>query len=365
MSAVLNSTALTAGDIAEGIMGGWRRYLVAEEGRLPSSAPNVYASAYHDCTRHMALALVAGDRVAEWKPEQLANFRRGKDRERNLLADLSKIGRDSNPPFEMIGGQERFTLRDRRGRIVITGKVDCRLLLDRHARPPVEVKSWHPNLTARIECFEDLLENRWTRSGAHQLLSYLYASNEEFGFLLLDRNGLPSLLPVVMNDANLDRMENFLNKATAAMDARELVEANGGLDEPGAEAVLPAFATEAKLCQSCKFFGTACNPPIAHQAAGVITDEVLIEAITAAAELKPAHARYESAWKIVKDRLRGVEQAIAPGFLVTGEWQKKTTYELPKAVKDQYKTVDPKGKFALEIIPLDSEGRPAREEDFA
>ena len=356
MSAVLADPppVLSPAELSTSITESWRRWIVNEEGRAPSSAPNVYASAFNDCTRAMALDLVAGDRRPKWTAEQLANFRRGKDRERNLLADLSKIGRDATPQFEVIGGQEWFGLRDRRGRQIISGMLDAKLRFANGVKAPIEVKGWSPNLVARIHVFEDLFDNRFTRSGAHQLLAYLYATNQEFGFLIIDRHGVPLLLPVVLTDDNMMRLEDFLQKAERAMDAKELVQAGGGWSDNNPEIadVLPPFHDEPEHCRSCKYFGHTCNPAISYEAASVITDDDLITAVETAMANKQAHDLYEEAWGVVKTRLRGVEQAIGPTFMYHGKWQKQTKYDIPDSVKAPYKKVDPKGKFVGEVTPL-------------
>ena len=125
----------------------------------------------------------------------VAKFRRGDDRERDLLADLQRIGRDAEPSFAVMAQQERFTLKDHQSRTAIVGKVDARIEIA-GVRAPLEVKAWSPFIVDRLETFADVFDNPWTTAGGYQLLSYLYGAGEPFGFLLLDRSGIPRLLPV-------------------------------------------------------------------------------------------------------------------------------------------------------------------------
>src|SRR5262245_30999546 len=236
----------TPSKIATSIGDAWAAHLARSQ-RPGTPHKHVYASAWRTCDRRVVYEMTQADRLPPWPPEVLAKFRRGDDRERDLLADLTRIGRDAEPPFKIIGQQERFELKDHKSRTAIVGKVDARLEID-SIRAPLEVKAWSPMLVDRIETFADLFENPWTQSGGYQLLSYLYGAGEPFGFLLLDRSGLPRLLPVEL-EANLDRMEQFLVKAEHALDH---VQAG----------TLPDFLDDPTECRRCPWYGHTCNPPL-------------------------------------------------------------------------------------------------------
>lgn len=297
--------------------------------------PYVYASAHRECDRRMVLEMVEGDKLPPWPADVLANFRRGNDRERDLLTDLRRVGRMCDTPFEVVKEQERFELRDRKGRVAIVGKVDARLKFSDGTERPLECKAWSENIVSRVERFEDLFNIVWTRSGAYQLLAYLLGSNEPYGFMLLDRRGLPLLLPVSLYD-NLERIESFLSRAEAALDH-------------AAAGTLPDFHDEAAECKRCPFYGSTCNPPLAGRGAAILTDPEL-EAMLARREvLKAAALEYDDLDAEVKAKLRGVEQGIAGSFLITGRWGASTKYEIPPEIKKQYERKDPHGRFTLMI----------------
>lgn len=334
----MTTAASTApADLAASIHTAWARYL--ERGRrVQSPHPNVYASAWRACARRMVLEMTDSDKLPTISADVLAKFRRGDDRERDLLIDLSRIGRDAEPKFTVVGQQQRFELRDRKGRVAITGKVDARLHTG-DCNAPIEVKAWSPYLVDRIEKFSDLFENPWTRSGGYQLLSYLYGSNEAFGFLLLDRSGLPLLVPVEL-DAHLDRMEEFLTRAELALDHQRA-------------GTLPDFLVgDAAECQRCPFYGSVCNPPLSHAGATLLSDPELEAMLERREAVKAAGQEYERLDKDVKARLRGIEHGIAGAFQVTGRWGKQSRVELPANLKAQYTVTDPKGRFSLEITKL-------------
>jgi hypothetical protein len=297
-------------DLTDSITAGWKDFLKAKP-----SAPHqyVYASAWRACTRRMVLDMTACDRLPAWQPEQLANFRRGEDRERDLLADLAKLGRNAPVPFRVIGQQERFELRDHKGRVAIVGKKDAELVfdVDRNGgetpplQCPLEVKAWHPNIVARISTFDDLLLSPWTRAGAYQLLAYLYGFGRPLGFLLLDRNGLPLPLAVEL-EPHLAEMEDFLTRAEIALDHLE-------------RGSLPDFTTDPQECRRCPFLGSTCNPALNYDAAKVLADAELEAMLERRSMLESAADEYEVLDKQVKARLKGIDYGLCGPFLVEGK----------------------------------------------
>jgi hypothetical protein len=328
----------TPSEIADLVGQAWGAYL-ARHARTTAPHPYVYASSWRICERRMVYDCLQPDQLPAWEPEVLAKFRRGDDRERDLLMDLVRIGRDTDPQFEVVGQQERFTLRDHKSRVAIVGKVDARIQIAGY-KAPLEVKAWAPQLVDRIERFEDLFDNPWTRSGGYQLLSYLYGAGEPFGFLLLDRSGLPRLVPVEL-DANLDRMEEFLALAERVLDHLAL-------------GTLPDYLEgEPAECRRCPWFGHTCNPPLTATVATILTDPELEAALERRHALKAGADEYAALDKDIKGRLRGVELGIAGHFEIRGAWGKQARLDLPEDLKRQYTTTDPKGRFTLHITRLE------------
>lgn len=322
---------------AEHVEDAWAAFLTRDARSQQQPHDHVYASAWRACERRMVYELTAPEQLPPWPAETLARFRRGDDRERDLLADLVRIGRDADPPFRVVSQQERFTLRDRKGRTAIVGKVDARLEFP-DLRAPLEVKAWSPFVVERIETFADVFDQPWTRSGGYQLLSYLYGAGVPYGFLLLDRAGLPRLLPVEL-DANLDRMEAFLSRAERVLDHRDA-------------GTLPDYIDDAQECQRCPWYGHTCNPPLTARGAQVLTDPELEAALERREQLKDAAKEYEHLDADVKKHLRGVENGVVGAFHVAGKWSKSSRLVVPEELRAQYTEVNPKGRFTLEITRL-------------
>jgi len=336
----MDIATLAPTEIAAAISKGWAGFFEREK-RSPERHAYVYASAYRPCLRRMVLEMTAPEAMPAFDADTLARFRRGNDRERDLLADLSRIGRDTDPPFAVIGQQERFELKDRKGRVVSKGKVDARLQFDRKAgAAPLEVKAWSQNMTARIQTFADLFDNPWTRPGAYQLLNYLYGSGTPYGFLVIDRSGLPRVLPVEL-EPNLERVEEFLTKAEQALDHVE------------ADTLPDYFDEDPNECRRCPFYGASCNPPaLAEGGAQVLLDPALEAKLARREAIKEIGKEYLDLDQEIKEQLRGVESGICGGFYIAGKWGKQSRVELPDALKKQYTKTDPKGRFTLSIARL-------------
>jgi hypothetical protein len=335
----METAPMSPGELAQRIGASWAGMFTST--RTPQKHAHVYASAWRACDRRMTLEMTAPEAMPPYDADTLARFRRGDDRERDLLIDLQRIGRSTDPAFRVIGQQEHFEVKDRKGRFAIKGKVDARLEFGREfALPPVEVKAWSQNITQRIETFGDLFENPWTRPGAYQLLMYLFGFGVPYGFLVLDRSGLPKILAVELTP-NLDRVEEFLTKA------------EGAIDHAQAETLPPYFDEDPNECRRCPFYGATCNPPaLSAEGANVLTDPELEAKLARREELESAADEYERLDKDVKARLRGVEHGIAGAFYISGKWGKHSRVELPEDLKKQYTKTDPKGAFRLTVTRL-------------
>jgi hypothetical protein len=330
------TTTTPAAAIADAIDHAWRHDLEARR-HAPTPHGHVYASSYRNCLRRMVYEMTMPDQQPALGADVLAKFRRGDDRERDLLADLTTVGRNADPSFKVVGQQERFVLRDRKSRAVITGKVDAQLEVA-GVRAPLEVKAWSPFLVDRIETFDDLFANHWTQAGGYQLLSYLFGAGVAYGFLLLDRSGVPKLLPVEL-EPYLDRVEAFLTRAEQAVDH---VEAG----------TLPDYLEgEPDECTTrCPFYGATCNPPLqAPGATEILNDPELEAALERRETLRAPGKEYADLDKEIKDRLRGVTRGVAGKFEIRGYWGKQSRLELPEKLKAEYTRVDPRGRFTLQI----------------
>ena len=324
----------------------WIKHVQLEDpDREPVARKYLYASQRRKCLRRSVFEATRPEAVPPFEPETKAKFKRGKQRERDLNVGLIRVGQLCKPSFEIIAAQESISIKDRNGRLIISGKIDGRLKWENGSTWPYEIKSWSVYLTDRIYAFSDLYLNQWTWSGGHQLLSYLYGTGEPHGLLVLDRPGLPRLIEVDL-EPYLEDIEGFLQDAEICVDYIE----NGSL---------PDYINDPKTCKACPFFGSICQPDLKYEGAKVIVDEELEAMLERREDLKTAAGEYKDLDSQVKTRLRGVEQAVAGSFLIEGRWQQRTAFDLPEGVEEQikefkapYKVPNPQGAFRLKITKV-------------
>jgi len=333
---------LSPQEILDSLTAAWQADLVRQRRpRDPNAAvwqpQNVWASRRRACTRASALDMLHPEDDDSFGPASLERFAQGEEAESAIMARLNRIGPFFDPPFKVVEQQFRFDVKDRDGIVLISGKMDGRIRFgNESARIPVEVKSGRTYDGCRT--VEDLDRGVWSRSAVDQLLAYLLGASEPWGFILVRRfSDLPQFIPVRLEE-HLPRAEAFLQQARRAVDARH------------GRAPLPEFTQDVAECRRCPHMGKSCTPPLDYGAGvKVIADESLVMLAETRERLESAHKDYERADSGLKEALRGIEQGILGPFQVKGQWQRGTTYDVPKEIKEQYKHVDEKGRFLLRI----------------
>jgi len=299
-------------------------------GRAP--ATYVYASQWRACTRRMAIDVAWGHEAPPWPAEALARMRRGKEREVDLRVRLERAGKLSDPKFEVVGGEERFELKGKSGRVVLAGRTDCTVKQGEDTFK-VEIKSLSPFVAAKIKTPEDFEQFWWTRPYPYQMRAYQLGSNTRFGLWVLDRGGLPDLM---LSDLYA---ENNLQKAEEFLAAAELASETGVLyRETGDVSILPEFATDAAECARCPYFGNRCQPPLEAQGPALGLAEELVEAERIYWETILAHKQHEAAAETLKDwaKASGSDLAVVGDTILSMSRYFTTEYPVPKEVKQQF-----------------------------
>lgn len=267
--------------LADSLSEAWRDQTRQAKGRGKSRPrKHAWASGWHPCRRKMALDMVHPEDI-EHDEHALEAFRRGDVFEESARAWLKQAGRSADPPFEVIRDQESIELKDRQGRIVITGRMDGMIARDAlcgcghswgdHADPEqnegdggclecacgwfrplrmiVEFKGGKSIRT--LDTLDDFEASRWARGVPRQLAAYMLGLGIRYGVLVLERDrGAPFFLVLDIEDARvLDMAEDFLQRAELCRNVAE------------GEAELPGFTDQLGLCSTCDHRGKSCTPP--------------------------------------------------------------------------------------------------------
>lgn len=327
----------------DAILKAWTEHVLMENRRgAPEPHPYLYASSRRACRRRMYLECTEPTSFPDFDADTKARFSRGNARERDISIDLMRVGRLCIPKFEFVSQQERVGIVDRKGRKVISGKIDGAIRWESGAAWPAEIKSWSTFLTDRIFSFGDLLKNRYTWGGAHQLLSYLYEKNAPYGVLILDRPGLPRLIQVSLEE-NIQAMEDFLKDGEVVVDAIEA-------QQP------PPFHDDPEECKKCPIFGSACNPELKYDGAMIITDDEWLAKIERHEALRSDSKEYADLHDEINEHVKTMVEKgkattiIAGKYAINVKWGKNTVLDMPADLKKQYQKTDDAGKISVKIV---------------
>lgn len=351
-----------AEELSAAVAEAWAENTRRVKGRTPRPGPRDYltASNLSECPRAMALDMLHPEDAPPFDDDTLERFYRGDDIEATKNARLHQVGLLSKPPFRVHGQQREVEIRSRDGKtLLIRGRVEGTLdFYTEHVQLDYEIKSGQA--VAHVETFEDLLRNQWTRKYLRQFLAYLYAQVEGgkgsgLGVFIIDKPALPVFIPLDLagDDRLLEIAETTLRNAEAAVearfDAREL----------------PAFHPDPGICRRCFHLGKSCHPPIDFGPGAQIDDSPeAAEELARYLATKTAHKEHEAAKRFLfgsndkPGRYRGRPLVLVAGkYVVEGRADPYTSYPIPEAVKNQYKKVDPVGKWTPSVVELATASR--------
>jgi len=305
-------------------------------------AANAWASGWHPCGRKVALDVAYRHTQPMPEAEQVARQARGSEREFDIRRRLEVAGKVAKDPFEIIGTQGHFTIRAKDGRVIISGKYDFRIRWINHDESRIgraaEIKAFAPHIIGNAQSVEDLFERRWARHAPYQLLSYCYGTGEPEGFLILDKPGIPHIMPVSLYDGdNMVRMEEWLKKAEEATEAGLL------LRDTGDHSILPPYIEDKDECLACPWYGRVCQPDVYHAGAEIGIDPELIDAERTYWAWKGKFRDWEEAQETLKAFARRSEKR----FVVVGE-----------TMMQKKRRRGPHGSYdVVEIVRYGKEGR--------
>jgi len=267
---------------------------------------NPIASDIGECGREMVLSILHWEERGLPSPELKARFERGNLVEDTVLRELSSLGisvRVERQPFE---------IRDKKGRLVLRGKVDGFVKWE-HAEYPMEVKSLDPNVFRQVDSVEDFQRWIWASKYPRQLQAYLYANNLEEGFFLLDDClGHWKLIPVRLDFAE---MEQILQRCERAVEAVENYRSGVG----DLTRFLPEYHKDPAVCRRCWAFGRVCTPPAEYHGLVMADDPEFEHALDRRGELQAAHKEYEALEKAIKERVKGQDGIVVGAWLIQGK----------------------------------------------
>ena len=267
---------------------------------------NPTASDLSKCPREMALSIIHWEERPEPEEPLLKRFEVGNQKERQNISKLMSLG------IQVVEHQSSFDLRDKSGRLVMSGHIDGKFYWKGKAYP-FDHKTSHPLVYARVNTVDDLLRHKYLYKYVNQIMAYQYLNNIDVGALWLDN--LLGDWKFIEVPLDWEMMEKILQNCEAAVDSVEKV--RGGADEL---ATLPGFYSDPSFCSNCWAFKRLCNPPwSAGEGMSVIEGTELEAKISRRAALDEAATEYDALDREIKETFKTMGLKEDQSYLV-GDW---------------------------------------------
>jgi len=255
------------------------------------------ASSIGECDREMFYSITQWQLKPPPEPILQARFDKGKQEEQQILKELIDLG------FEVAESQMLFELKDKKGKVILTGSIDGKALW-KDKRVPFEIKSLDPNIFSQIETPEDFNRYSWARRYPRQMQAYLYGHNAEEGlFILTNLKGSIKVMPIMLDYVE---MEKILQRCEYIMDCVEKNE-------------LPDFYKDASVCRRCWALGRVCNPPMDFGPGAVVDDPEMEVKLAKWNELKPTVKEFDELDKEIKAYFKGKPLSLCGNFEIIGQ----------------------------------------------
>jgi hypothetical protein len=289
-----------AADLAADILTRRDTALRRDAGPWPRTQP--VPSDLSDCTRAMVLSVLHWNQRPAFEPYVKARLNRGNLLEDAILRELADLG------FRVRQDRHAFEVKDRKGRVVLRGRLDGFLQLADRTEIPLECKSVDPNVFRSLVDLEAFGRYWYTRRWPMQLRAYCYAENFEEGILLLD-DCLGHWRPIVV-PLDIATFEPIIRRCEDTVEALELHRTAD---------YLPPWHADASVCARCWCLNRMCFPPLAAQGLTTIEDEELERKLRRREELAPRRQEYEALDAEVKERFKGKGGVVVGPYLIQGK----------------------------------------------
>jgi CRISPR/Cas system-associated exonuclease Cas4 (RecB family) len=272
----------------------------------------------HECLRYLVL------NRTRWQEKTLHDarlqmiFDMGRMVEDLVYQDLREAG------FSIVEQQRPFSW----AKYQITGSIDFKLAIDGHVYP-AEVKSASPHAFASINSAQDMLKHKYPymRRYPAQLTLYLLMDGKDKGVFLF-KNKSTGELKEIWLDLDYDFGESLIKKAEA-------------INKHVAEGTLPdPVEYKEDVCGECTFTHI-CLPDRIGKEVEVSGDVELLELVTRYETLKTGAKEFDEVDKRISEIVKGREKILVGDYFIEGKWQERTSYDVPKEIKEQYKTTTP------------------------
>jgi CRISPR/Cas system-associated exonuclease Cas4 (RecB family) len=269
----------------------------------------------HECLRYHVYERTRWHEKALHDVRLQMVFDMGREIEEIVLKELREAG------FQIHEGQRAFQWPEYK----ITGSIDGMIILDGEA-VPLEIKSASPFAFDSINTVEDIRRHKYPymRRYLAQVTLYCLLSNKDRAVILF-KNKSTGALKEIWVPLDYELGETLLKRAE---------EINRHVDAGTLPDHIPY---DEMLCGECPY-AHICLPPVDGREVE-IDDGPLAELLDRLDALKPATKEYQELDGQIKKIVEGRDKVLAGGWLVTGKWMDRKSYDIPVDLKAQYEKI--------------------------
>lgn len=269
----------------------------------------------HPCVRYLVLNRTHWQEKTLPDPRLLLVFDLGNILETAVIRDLRDAGVNVNEQ------QRAFQWKEYH----ITGSIDG-TIVDGRKVYPLEIKSCSPFVFDKLNSITDMVQSRYLymRKYPTQLNLYMLMKEQETA-LFIFKNKVSGAMKEIWMDLDYNLGEQTLQKAE---EINHHVEA-GTLPEP--------IEWDDSICSECGYLHV-CNPVRTGKEVEILDDEEMLELLIKRESLQAYAKEFEEIDSVLKERLEGRDKLLIGDYYITGSWRKRTGYDVPKDIKEQYKT---------------------------
>lgn len=294
----------TVNKLAEDIV--VKRKQQLQKGKQRIIPRNFFASSIPDCTRQMVYSILDWDKKDLPDDGLLSLFDSGKKEESNIIKMLLDLG------FEVINQQNPITIKNRKGEIICSGRIDGKIVYNGLAIP-YEIKSMNDYSFQQLNTIEDFEKSPLHRKYIKQLQLYMYGNEIEVGMFIISNFRQIKVIPVYLNYELCEQIIQQLEKAWDFVQKKKYPD---------------PIAYNPKICDWCPW-EFLCNKQTVNKPAEFINNKELEDMLERRFELEPAAKEF----KEIDDRIKApfkkagiLNVIIGTKFEIVGRKQVRTNY---------------------------------------
>lgn len=299
-----------------------KRKFQLQKGKQRMIPRNFYASNIPDCKRQMVYSILDWDKKDTPDDGLLSLFEAGKKEENNIIKMLLDLG------FEVINQQNPINIKNRKGEIICTGRIDGKIVY-KGLKIPYEIKSMNDYSFQQLNTIEDFEKSPLHRKYIKQLQLYLIGNEIEVGMFIISNFRQIKLIPVYLDYGLCEQITQQLESAWEFVKQKKYPD---------------PITYNPKICDWCPW-EFLCTKQVTNKPAELINNKELEELLERRFELEQSAKEYKELDERIKAPFKknGVLNAIiGTKFEIIGRKQARTSYNtalLTDEEKDKIKEV--------------------------